>query len=149
MKTPRLLSLTLSCLCSSGFFLTPWVHAQAPAAQTAHIDPVAMAPHVYKVIFENETVRVLEATDKPGDKAEMHSHPDTLMYVLAPFKRKLTLGSGRVVNVEQKPGDVRWMPAQSHSGENTGDTETRALFIEFKTDSNTAAKPASPAVLAK
>ena len=135
MKTPRLWSLTLSCICSSGFAVTAAVHAEAPAANAVHVDPVAMAPHVYKVVFENEKVRVLEATDKPGDKAEMHSHPDTLMYVLAPFKRKLTLGNGRVVNVEQKQGDVRWMPAQSHSGENTGETETRALFIEFKSDS--------------
>ncbi len=75
MKTPRLWSLTLSCICSSGFAVTAAVHAEAPAANAVHVDPVAMAPHVYKVVFENEKVRVLEATDKPGDKAEMHSHP--------------------------------------------------------------------------
>ena len=146
MKSPRLLSLTISCIGTAGFAWTTAADAQASAA---HVDPVAMAPHVYKVVFENDKVRVLEATDKPGDKAEMHSHPDTLMYVLAPFKRKLTLANGRVVNVEQKSGDIRWMPAQSHSGENTGDTETRALFIEFKTDSKAEVKPASPGATAK
>ena len=95
-------------------------------------DPVVLAPANYKVIFENDKVRVLEASDKPGEKVEMHSHPDTLMYVLAPFQRKLTLENGRQVTVTMKPGDTRWMPAQSHAGENIGTTETRALFIEFK-----------------
>lgn len=95
-------------------------------------DPVVLAPANYKVIFENDKVRVLEASDKPGEKVEMHSHPDTLMYVLAPFQRKLTLENGRQVTVTMKPGDTRWMPAQSHAGENIGTTETKALFIEFK-----------------
>jgi hypothetical protein len=27
----------------------------------------------------------------------MHGHPDTLMVVLSSFKRKLTLGNGRVI----------------------------------------------------
>lgn len=102
--------------------------AQVPAAE----DPLTVAPAHYKVRFENERVRVLEGFDAPGEKIAMHGHPDTLMVGLSSFKRKLTLGNGRVIESESRPGDVRWMPAQSHAGENTGSTETRALFIEFK-----------------
>ncbi|MCV2368354.1 hypothetical protein [Roseateles oligotrophus] len=105
-----------------------WTLAQVPASE----DPLTVAPAHYKVRFENDRVRVLEGFDAPGEKIAMHGHPDTLMVALSSFKRKLTLGSGRVIETESKPGDVRWMSSQSHAGENIGSTETRALFIEFK-----------------
>lgn len=101
-------------------------------AQTAWRDPLVVAPTHYTVRFENERIRVLEGVDQPGERTGMHDHPDTLMVVLAPFKRELTLANGRKIQTESKAGDVRWMPAQAHAGENTGSTETRALFIEFK-----------------
>ncbi len=105
-----------------------WALAQVPASE----DPLLVAPAHYKVRFENDRVRVLEGFDAPGVKIAMHGHPDTLMVVLSSFKRKLTLGIGRVIETESAPGDVRWMPAQSHAGENIGSTETRALIVEFK-----------------
>lgn len=95
-------------------------------------DPLVVAPSHYSVRFENERIRVLEGTDLPGEKIPLHAHPDTLMVVMAPFQRRLTLENGKTVTVDMKAGDVRWMPAQSHAGENIGTTETRALFIEFK-----------------
>jgi hypothetical protein len=111
-----------------GGMVVNWALAQVPASE----DPLLVAPAHYKVRFENDRVRVLEGYDAPGEKIAMHGHPDTLMVVLSSFKRRLTLGNGRVIETESKPGDVRWMPAQSHAGENIGSTETRALFIEFK-----------------
>jgi len=37
-----------------------------------------VAPHVYKVLFENDRVRLLEVRMKPGDESAQHSHPDYL-----------------------------------------------------------------------
>lgn len=95
-------------------------------------DPLQVAPAHYKLVFENEQVRVLEGRDLPGERIPMHAHPDTLMVVVAPFKRRLVLANGKTIAVDMKAGDTRWMPAQSHAGENIGDTETWAIFIEFK-----------------
>jgi hypothetical protein len=67
--------------------------AQVPAAE----DPLTVAPAHDTVRFENDRVRVLEGVDAPGEKTAMHGHPDTLMVVLSSFKRKLTLGNGRVI----------------------------------------------------
>ena len=120
----------LSAAFGGGAFVN-WTLAQVPAPG----DPLIVAPAHYKVRFENDRVRVLEGFDAPGEKIAMHGHPDTLMVGLSSFKRKLTLGNGRVIETESKPGDVKWMPAQSHAGENIGSTETRALFIEFKPQS--------------
>ena len=33
-------------------------------------------PDEYKVVFENDRVRVLEYRDKPGDRTSPHHHPD-------------------------------------------------------------------------
>lgn len=124
----KLVQLAALLAAFGGGAFVNWTLAQVPAAE----DPLTVAPAHYKVRFENDRVRVLEGYDVPGEKIAMHGHPDTLMVVLSSFKRKLTLGNGRVIETESKPGDVRWMPAQSHAGENIGSTETRALFIEFK-----------------
>jgi quercetin dioxygenase-like cupin family protein len=95
-------------------------------------DPAKVEPNKYKVLFENERVRVLEYRDKPGDKTVMHVHPDYLVYVFAPFKRKFTSADGTSQVAEGKAGQVMWRPAETHSGENIGTTDTHVLIIELK-----------------
>lgn len=94
-------------------------------------DPTTTDPDLYKVLFENERVRVLEYRDTPGDSTRPHRHPDSVMYTLASFRRRLS-AEGRQAEVELPAGQVRWLAAQEHSGENIGDTPTHALFIELK-----------------
>ena len=43
-------------------------------------DAVKVAPHFYKVLLENDRVRLLDSRTKPGDKSDMHSHPAILVY---------------------------------------------------------------------
>jgi hypothetical protein len=94
-------------------------------------DPTVTDPELYKVIFENERVRVLEYKDLPGDKTRPHQHPDSVMYTLSSFQRRISAG-GREVNVDLAAGQVRWLDAQEHTGQNTGSTDTRTIFIELK-----------------
>src|SRR5512135_559417 len=53
------------------------------------LDPTTTDPDKYKVIFENDRVRVLEYRDKPGDRTSPHEHPDSVMYTLSSFERRL------------------------------------------------------------
>lgn len=94
-------------------------------------DPTITNPDKYKTIFENERVRVLEYRDKPGDATTPHSHPDSVMYTLSSFRRRLVHGEQNV-EVELPAGKVGWISAQEHYGENIGDTESHAIFIELK-----------------
>ena len=86
----------------------------------------------YRVILENDCVRVLDYRDRPGEKTHAHRHPDFVLYALSPFKRTLTLPDGRVLRREFKAGDVMWSDAQTHTGENVGDTPTHVLMVELK-----------------
>ena len=95
------------------------------------MDPATSNPELYKVIFENERVRVLEYLDKPGQSTTPHLHPDSAMYTLSSFKRRL-ISCGREVDVEIGAGSVRWLDAQEHAGLNIGDTETHVIFVELK-----------------
>ncbi len=101
-------------------------------------DPVVTNPDLYRVIFENDRVRVLEYQDQPGDQTQPHGHPDSVMYTLSSFSRRLR-SDGREADVELSSGQVRWLSAQEHSGENTGESATHALFIELKEPAPVAA----------
>src|SRR5438067_1720707 len=45
-------------------------------------DPAVVNSKTIKVRFENDRVRVLEATLPPGVKEQVHSHPAYVIYVL-------------------------------------------------------------------
>lgn len=106
-------------------------------------DPVLTNPQLYRVVMENDRVRVLEYRDAPGDRTTPHSHPDSVMYTLSSFRRRLST-DGRQVEVEIPAGRASWLAAQRHSGENIGETETHVIFVELKepvpsaTESNAA-----------
>ena len=76
----------------------------APAIKAQ--DPVKTDGDKYKVIMENERVRVLEYVDRPGEKTSMHRHPDFVLYALGPFKRKLTSPDGKTLVREFNPADA-------------------------------------------
>lgn len=95
------------------------------------MDPVTTNPDKYRIVFENQRVRVLEYKDKPGDKTTPHHHPDAVTISLSSFDRKL-YSDGKEVIVNRKSGDTRWQPAQVHTGENIGNTDTHVILIELK-----------------
>ena len=94
-------------------------------------DPTETDPDKYEVVFENERVRVLEYRDAPGAKTRPHDHPDSVMVTFSGFERRLTVGD-QTRDVTLEPAQVRWLDAQTHSGENTGSTPTHVLFVELK-----------------
>jgi beta-alanine degradation protein BauB len=94
-------------------------------------DPVQTNPGLYRVVFENERVRVLEYLDHPGEATTPHRHPDSVMVTLSSFRRRLSSG-GREVEVELPAFEARWLDAQEHSGANIGDTDTHTIFVELK-----------------
>lgn len=111
-------------------------------------DPIATNPEHYRMLWENEFVRVLEYTDTPGVQTTAHEHPNSVMVTLSAFERRLSSGD-RTFDVSLPVGQAVWLPAQRHSGHNTGTTPTHTIFVELKGDaagtpSDDAVGPASP-----
>jgi hypothetical protein len=95
-------------------------------------DPTVTDPDKYRVVFENERVRVLEYRDDPGQATSPHDHPDSVMITLSAFERRLVDAAGDSREASLEPGTVRWLGAQTHSGENIGQTPTHVVFVELK-----------------
>lgn len=95
-------------------------------------DPVQVASNVYRTLFENERVRLLEARLDPGDSSVMHGHPDYVVYNLAAGKVKFSSPSGETEEVELPAEAAMWRDAEDHSVENVGSTEVRSLLFELK-----------------
>jgi hypothetical protein len=94
-------------------------------------DPVVTNPDFYRVLWENDDVRVLEYRDQPGQETTPHSHPNSILVALTDFQRRLSIGN-HVRDVSLDAGSAQWLPAQSHSGRNTGTTPTRTILVELK-----------------
>jgi beta-alanine degradation protein BauB len=101
---------------------------------TAHAqDPTKQSPQFYKVLLENDQVRVLEYHLKPGEKEPMHSHPAGVVYVLSGAKLKFTFPDGRTEERAATTGETIWREPVTHAVENIGNTEAHAIAIDLKT----------------
>jgi quercetin dioxygenase-like cupin family protein len=94
-------------------------------------DPLKAGKGFYKLVMENDRVRVLDLSLKPGDKVAMHHHPDHVIYVLNGGKAKLT-SSGKTDVMDMKNGLAIFLNALSHDAENTGKTDLHLLVVELK-----------------
>lgn len=98
-------------------------------------DPVKSDPRSYRVVLENDRVRVIEYRSRLGFAVcgqGMHYHPDHVTVTLTAFKVKLTTPDGKVTFKELEPGMVFFAPAETHTSEVIGGTASRAYLIELK-----------------
>jgi beta-alanine degradation protein BauB len=95
------------------------------------MDPLMTASNVYKLLNENDRVRVLEVVSKPGEVAKMHHHPDHVIYAVKGGKAALTTG-GKTQEMEIKTGTTIFMDAQDHEMKNIGNTTIDLVVMELK-----------------
>ena len=99
---------------------------------THHDDAVKVAPDSYKVVLENDAVRVLEVRIKQGAKSEMHSHPKSVAICLNDQRLKFTFPNGKTENTDLKRGQTVWLDALSHAVENIGTEDVSSVVVELK-----------------
>ena len=95
-------------------------------------DPLVVNSKTIAKKLENPRVRVLEATIKPGDKEQTHSHPAYVVYVIEGGKFRNHAADGTVTDGEFKTGDVIYRDAVTHWAENIGKTTIRLVLVELK-----------------
>lgn len=104
-------------------------------------DPLKVASSTYKLIAENDHVRVLRATVPPGAKTVMHEHPAHLVVSLGAANVKFTTGDGKTVDVAMKADDVTLMPAGTHAGANVGTDPVDVVIVEMKGEPGATSLP--------
>ena len=97
----------------------------------SYIDPVESSPNNYKVLEENDQVRMLEMIVGPGESDNLHSHPDEAVYFITGGKARVTVGDEQV-EMELPDGASMLHEAWTHQVTNVGDTEIRAIIVETK-----------------
>jgi hypothetical protein len=69
-----------------------------PATWPTSLDAVAAAPNNHKVLLENERVRVLEVTIRPGEKEPVHAHRwPSVLYIYSSEDFLDYNGEGKVI----------------------------------------------------
>ena len=89
----------------------------------------------FRVAFENDKARVVEFISKLGlglCGQGRHYHPAHLSINLTPVKARVTLEDGKVIEVENKAGEVFYAPAEWHTVENLTKGPVRGYMIELK-----------------
>lgn len=106
------------------------------ALPAAAQDSLIMLPQGFKLAFENEHMRVLEYSSRPGMGVcgeGLHTHPAHLTVVVKGGKTRLKLPGGKTVVTTSKDGDVFWSEADiPHEIENVSGRNLRTLLIELK-----------------
>ena len=102
------------------------------ASVTREQDPLTVNAKTIALKLENPRGRVLEATLKPGDKEQTHSHPAYVIYVIAGGKFRNHATDGTVTDGEFKTGDVIYRDPVTHWAENIGNTTIRLILVELK-----------------
>lgn len=100
-------------------------------------DAVASDPRSFRVVLDNERVRVLEYRSGPGLSVcgrGTHFHPERVTVSLTGAKVRITDANGNAVVRDIPPGQVFFSPAETHATENVGGAGARTYIVELKGD---------------
>jgi quercetin dioxygenase-like cupin family protein len=109
----------------------------SPPAATESVDPTVVAPEHYKVVLENDRVRVLQISYAEGEETPMHSHPDAVAIFLEDGTVEMRLPDGTTQQPAGKAGEALWTPAGAHSPKAV--TPVSVILVELKDGGGEAA----------
>ncbi|MBZ5504816.1 MAG: hypothetical protein LAO78_04945 [Acidobacteriia bacterium] len=132
--------------CCALFLAAAFVRGLPAPAQ----DALKVAPDHYKILLENEHVRVIENTLAPGEKDAMHTHPSGWYYVTKPGTMKVVHADGKMETWEAKAGEAGWLKTEGpHTSENIGKTTMSFVLVEVKSAAKNSIPKAPKAKPAK
>ena len=105
-----------------------------PEPQAAATLPDLPEPY-YKVLFENDAVRIVEHRLETGANEPEHTHPPMVGYFVEGATALITEADGSTSEATIPTGAfVENLVWWTHSLENTGDTPLHSILVEFKTE---------------
>ncbi len=95
-------------------------------------DAALVNPKTIHVTLDNEHVRVFEAALPPGWKENVHSHPTSIVYVVAGGRVRSHLPDGTTSVTNYTAGQTAYRDPVTHWAENIGKTTIRLIVVELK-----------------
>ena len=95
-------------------------------------DAITVAPHLYKVLLDNDRVRVLEVRARPGAKSDLHTHPSYVAVAISDGQYRFTSPDGQSIEMKLKAGQAGFFGPVEHSTEIIGTSEGHIVLIELK-----------------
>ena len=97
------------------------------------IVPEEVSPDVYKILLDNDKVKVTEATFEPNQSDKMHEHGVMTFYTVSGGKAQNTLADGTVREMEISDnftghGDK----ILKHQMKNIGEKTIKVILVEHK-----------------
>lgn len=137
---------TLAYAAASALFVLAPAAAMAepPPATSGPVDGLISSPDNFKLLLENDQVRVLQYSLPPGARDHWHTHPPRVGHVLSGAKIRVTEANGSQKDYDEKTGDTYWGEfSPLHDTLNIGTTPYIALLVEVKGAPGAAAKNAA------
>lgn len=101
-------SLVIPVLMVAGLATNPaFAQDKAKAAKAAPAAKAEKGKPTIKVLVDNDKVRVVEATYKPGDESESVARPYRIVRLLKGGTLQRTYADGKVEKFQRKTGEVR------------------------------------------
>lgn len=138
MKLPVLVASTLWLAAPSN--APPSPPPGDPSSWPPEQDAVVAAPQNHRVIFEDEAIRILSVTVRPGEREPLHHHRWPSVLVIDSFPRLVDHdAAGNVIPRKhvlpskiELPFVVRLKPQAAHAIENHGTKPFHAIRVEYK-----------------
>jgi len=106
---------------------------QGRSVQPPALDPVRLAPKIYKVLIDNPQVRVLRVHIPPKQKVPLHEHVlNRAVVYLTDQHARVTEEGGKANEVTAMAGEIRWAGKARHSEENIGAKPIEVIVVELK-----------------
>lgn len=98
-----------------------------------NLDPVRLMPDTHKLVFENESVRVIESRVPPGATEPKHGHPHCVTVYLVDIDAEVkTFPDGRITRAHRAAGTADWSEATVHEVKNVGHTASHNFRVELR-----------------
>ena len=103
-----------------------------PGSRDLGRDPLLLYPENYRILFENDHVRVLDFRLARGARETTHEHPRHVAVFLTDVKIRFTLPDGEIRMRESRAGEVAFSEPTAHASENVGAADAHGILVELK-----------------
>jgi quercetin dioxygenase-like cupin family protein len=132
----------LAYAAASALLLLTTASAEPPPAK-GPVDGLVSSPANFKLLLENDHVRVLQYTLPPHALDHWHTHPPRVGYVISGAKIRVSEADGTHTDYDEKTGETYWGDfSPLHDTLNLDTKPYIALLVEVK-DAPAKPKPAN------